>query len=697
MTNKNCSKKITINGQKYKYADITVYTVDQKTGTLRRIRHRNELPTKNSTVWYASRTEISTLPTSPADLMTLGFKTGVTGTISALLTNTSTSSRSNSGVSATDYLPLGTSSYPALKPLVEQTSTAVADALTKILPQFADSNMLVRPSEHADLQSNIALSLAKKAGMSSKDLANSLAQNLVASDLFDDVTVSGPGFINFTLSDKAVWEQVANRSKDSYLGVEKTYTGKRVVLDYSAPNVAKQMHVGHLRTTVIGDSLGRVLESLGADVIRQNHVGDWGTQFGMLIQYLEEHPEQQWTAEELGSAQAAISAADKIYKTARTQFDADPEFATRSRERVVKLQTGDEHTVEMWQSLVAESESAFADVYSRLGTLLGPQDLDAESSYNEVLPGVAETLEESGVVVESDGALIFRSERHKGPTGEPAVLVVKKADGGYGYAATDLAAIRHRVEELKADRLMYVVDARQSLHFDLVFEAARKAGWLPDTVSAEHIAFGSVLGADGRPFKTRSGDTVPLADLLDDAVAKAANVISEKQPDADPVAVVQLAEQAGIGAVTYADLSNNRIKDYVFDSDRMVALNGNTAVYLQYAHTRMRSILRKVEDTTITKRGVSVGVEMHPAERALAMAVDAHADVLIEMADTAEPHRLCTQVYELSRRFTEFYDACPVKDAPDEVRGNRVALVRLAADTLAQGLNILGIAAPDRM
>ncbi len=474
------------------------------------------------------------------------------------------------------------------------------------------------------------------------------------------------------------------------------------MIDYSAPNIAKEMHVGHLRTTIIGDALARILAFLGGEVIRQNHLGDWGTQFGMLIQYLDEHPEAPWHADQLDAGTDAIGALDSLYRAARAAFDADPAFADRSRSRVVALQAGDAATVNTWKAIIAESQGAFNALYARLGVLLTDDDVAGESFYNPMLPEVAEELERRGIAVDSQGALCVFDPDVTGPDGSPIPLMVRKSDGGYGYDTTDLATIRYRTNELKADRILYVVDSRQALHFRLIFSAARRAGWLTDDVEARHVPFGTVLGPDGRPFKTRSGGTVRLSDLLDDAVASARATVREKNPEMPDAQVEQIAEQAGIGAVKYADLSTSRIKDYTFDPVRMTAFNGDTGVYLQYAHTRICSILDRATpdaaDADIPAgrpADVDVALPLHPAERGLVLELDRFGAVLTETLAGYEPHRLCGYLFALAKAYSDFYDACPVLKAPTTAaRGNRLALCRLTAATLAQGLDLLGIAAP---
>ncbi|RCW42862.1 arginyl-tRNA synthetase [Halopolyspora algeriensis] len=581
-------------------------------------------------------------------------------------------------------------------PLLGQVADTISQAIAAAHPELAGSDPVVRRSDHADFQSNAALALAKHARTNPLELAESLTAALDRHehDPIAHVELSGPGFLNLTVPDHAIWGQLAARLASPRLGVGAPDEGLRTVIDYSAPNIAKEMHVGHLRTTIIGDNLARVLGFLGSEVIRQNHLGDWGTQFGMLIQYLDEHPETTWHHNELEPGNSAVAALDDVYKQAKAAFDADPDFAERSRNRVVALQSGDPTTIARWKEIVAESEKAFRDIYDRLGVLLTPEDSVGESFYNPLLTDAITELSDTGIAVESDGALVIFSEEVTGPDGTPAPLMVRKRDGGYGYDTTDLATIRYRIRDLKAHRLLYVTDSRQALHFQMIFEAARRAGWLTDGIEAAHIPYGTVLGPDGRPFKTRSGDTVRLMDLLDDAVARARTVVSEKNPDLPDDELNHIAEQAGIGAVKYADLSASRAKDYVFDIDRMVSFNGNTGVYLQYAHTRIRSILRKAGDPDAA---IDPSVELQPAERALALELDAYGSALVEVGATLEPHKLCGYLYNLARDFTTFYEACHVLGAEEPLRTNRLALCRLTARTLQHGLGLLGISAPERM
>ncbi|HWN32650.1 MAG TPA: arginine--tRNA ligase [Pseudonocardia sp.] len=598
-----------------------------------------------------------------------------------------------------------------VRSLEELTRDAMAGAMAAVLPpELAGADPLVRRSDHADFQANAALSLAKKLGAKPRELAESIATALREQTAGRyGVELAGPGFLNLTVTDDAVWAQVAARLAADRLGVGTPQLGRRTVVEYSSPNIAKEMHVGHLRSTIIGDVLARLLEHLGAEVFRQNHLGDWGTQFGMLIEYIDGHPDAKWRAGDLEDGDlGTVSALDGLYKLARAEFDANPEFADRARRRVVTLQAGDEATLAVWRELVAESEKAFQAMYGYLGVSLTSEHSAGESSYNRYLDEVAAEVERSGVGVISDGALCVFFDGITGADGNPVPLIVRKSDGGYGYAATDLAAIRYRVQDMKIIRLLYVVGAPQALHFRMVFDTARRLGWLPEDVEAVHVGFGSMLGPDGKPFKSRSGGTVRLVELLDEAVARARAEIEAKPHTLEADELETVARQAGIGAVKYADLSTSRTKDYTFDPDRMVSFNGNTGVYLQYAHTRIRSILRKLPGGGADARsaGAPLGGEVKvrvdgpltPSERALALLADQFAPTLAEVAETLEPHRLCGYLFSLAKAFTEFYEACPVLTAEtDEIRHNRVALCQLTGATLAEGLRLLGIATPERM
>ncbi len=583
--------------------------------------------------------------------------------------------------------------------LARQVETAVSTALSRVRPELDGADPLVRRSDRADFQSNVALASAKRLKARPAELAGQLVEALQDVDGIAEVEVSGPGFLNITVADQGLWRQLDRRLADDRLGVERSEQGARVVIDYSAPNIAKEMHVGHLRTTIIGDSLARVLGHLGATVIRQNHLGDWGTQFGMLIQYIDEHPEARWRHSDLESGEvepgaSTVSALDGLYRVARAEFDADEAFADRSRARVVALQAGDEATLARWREIVDESEIAFRQIYAPARRAAGAGRLRGRVGLQPVAPRGRRGAARRGRREVQRRRHRRRVRRGHRPRRRACRLMVQKRDGGYGYDTTDLATLRYRVRDLKADRILYVVDARQALHFRLVFEAARRAGWLTESVEAVHVAFGTVLGPDGRPFKTRAGGTVRLMHLLDEAVDSARRTVAEREPDLSPAELDRIAEQAGVGAVKYADLSTSRIKDYTFDIERMVSLTGNTSVYLQYAHARIRSILRKAGDATTAP---DPSLPMHPAERALVLALDEFGDVLRDVDAASEPHRLCTYLFETAKAFTDFYENCPVLSAEEGVRANRLALCRLAAATLHDGLGLLGIAAPDRM
>jgi arginyl-tRNA synthetase len=549
-------------------------------------------------------------------------------------------------------------------------------------------------SDRADWQVNGLLALAKARGENPRELAGRVVAAIPADGVVEACEVSGPGFVNVTVADAAITSQVARRLEDARLGVAAFRAGHTTVIDYSQPNIAKEMHVGHLRSIVIGDALARVLDFGGDRVVRQNHIGDWGTQFGMLIQDLRERPDQHAAPTEDGNA--AMSWLDHLYRDARARFDGDAGFAERARGRVVALQAGDPDTLAAWGEIVDRSRQYFAAVYDRLGVLLVDDDAVGESFYNPDLPAVCTELERLGVAVRDRGALCVFFDDVTGPDGEPVPLIVQKRDGGFNYATTDLAAIRHRVGALGADRILYVVDARQALHLRMVFETARRAGWLPDRVDARHLPFGTVLGPDGRPFKTRAGDTVRLVDLLDQAVEQAAAVVADKNPDLAGDELAERARQVGIGAVKYADLSTSRTRDYRFDVDRMISLTGDTGVYLQYAHARVRSLLRRAGDDATP--GAHPDLALEPAERSLGLHLDAFGDTLAEVADSCEPHRLAGYLHELATGFTTFYEQCPVLAAgtPAAVE-NRLLYCHATAATLRCGMGLLGIEAPDRL
>jgi arginyl-tRNA synthetase len=570
----------------------------------------------------------------------------------------------------------------------------VASLLTERLAQAfgtlaAGADPILRASERADFQANGALGLAKSLGRDPRAVAAAVVEVLDVGDLCEQVEVSGPGFINLTLARPFLESELALVADDARLGVGISAHPERIVVDYSAPNVAKEMHVGHLRTTCIGDALCRLLGFLGHDVRRENHIGDWGTPFGMLIEHLLDLGEDQ-AVEEL-----SVGDLSGFYQEARRSFDENPGFRERSRLRVVALQSGDAETLRLWRVLVAESVRYFDEVYAKLDVLLTDDDLVGESFYNPMLAAVVTDLDRLGLLVDSDGAQCVFPPGFTNREGEPLPLIVQKSDEGFGYAATDLAAIRDRVERVGADRMLYVVDQGQSQHLEMCFAVARMAGWLPERVHAEHVAFGVVLGADRRRLRSRSGDPVKLVELLDEAVERAAAAIGTRGGDLDPAARAELARLLGIGAIKYADLSTDRERDYVFDFERMLAFEGDTAPYLQYAHARIRSVLRRADGENAVAT-LSMRLD-EPAERALGFWLLGFEPAVTSAATTSSPSRLCAYLYELATRFTMFYEQCPILRADDEVRASRLGLAALTARVLACGLGLLGIHAPEQM
>ncbi|MET9370237.1 arginine--tRNA ligase [Streptomyces griseoflavus] len=580
-------------------------------------------------------------------------------------------------------------SVTSLTDLVNQQLTS---ALSATRPE---ADPLLRRSDRADFQANGILALAKKAKANPRELAAEVVARITTGDLIEDVEVSGPGFLNITLADRAITTNLAARLADGErLGVPLKADAGVTVVDYAQPNVAKEMHVGHLRSAVIGDALRAMLDFTGEKTIGRHHIGDWGTQFGMLIQYLFEHPGELAPAADVDGEQA-MSNLNRVYKASRALFDADEEFKERARKRVVALQSGDKETLELWQQFVDESKVYFYSVFEKLDMEIRDEEIVGESAYNEGMPETARLLEEMGVAVRSEGALVVFFDDIRGKDDQPVPLIVQKADGGFGYAASDLTAIRNRVVDLHATTLLYVVDVRQSLHFRMVFETARRAGWLNDDVTAHNMGYGTVLGADGKPFKTREGATVRLEDLLDEAVQRAAEVVREKARDLTEDEIRERAAQVGIGAVKYADLSTSPSRDYKFDLDQMVSLNGDTSVYLQYAYARIQSILRKAGEV---RPAAHPELELHEAERALGLHLDAFGDTVFEAAAEYAPHKLAAYLYQLASLYTSFYDKCPVlkADSPQQVE-NRLFLCDLTARTLHRGMALLGIRTPERL
>jgi arginyl-tRNA synthetase len=569
--------------------------------------------------------------------------------------------------------------------LAQRTQHALAAAFG---PDEAAADPLIRPSQFADFQANAALPLAKRLGRPPRDIAMELAAHLDVADMAAAPEVSGPGFINFRLRDDWIAAQAQTLSGDEQLGVPPAAHPQIVIVDYSGPNVAKELHVGHLRATVVGDAICRTLEFLGHTVIREAHLGDWGTQFGMLIEHALDVGEQA-TYEQLAAGESTA-----FYQSARAKFDADPGFAERSRRRVVRLQAGDEETLRMWRVLVDDSMQYLSKLYARLGVTLTAADMAPESFYNPMLGDVCDELEAAGIAEMSDGALCVFPPGFTGRDGRRLPLMLRKSDGGYGYGTTDVAAIRHRIKDEHADRIIYVVGSEQSLHLQMVFATARLAGWLTDKIVVEHAVIGLVTDADRKRLRTRTGEPVKLVTLIDEAVHRAEKIIADRYDDA--ALRCDIAEAVGIGALKYADLSVARDSSYALDFDRMLALNGNTGPYLQYAAARIRSIFRKAGMAGQTPSGKIVLTD--PAERALCLHLLGFAAAVGEVVDTAEPHRLCAYLFDLASAFTTFYEQCPVLGAPSEaVKESRLALSALTLRTLLTGLDLLGVRVPERM
>ena len=551
---------------------------------------------------------------------------------------------------------------------------------------------VVRPSDRADAQANGALPLAKTVGGSPRDVAQKVLD--AAGDLSDILAgteIAGPGFINLVFSDEFVERELSALSADDRLGVRTAAEPRKVVVDYSAPNVAKEMHVGHLRSTVIGDSIVRMVGFAGHTVVRENHIGDWGTQFGMLIEHMQDVGEDQ-AASELG-----VGDLDAFYKEARRKFDASEEFKTRARLRVVALQGGDAETLRLWRILVSLSTVYFNEVYRRLGVLLTDDDLMGESAYNDLLDPVVDRLRAAGLLQVDDGAEVVFPEGFTNRENEPLPMIVRKGDGGYGYAATDLATVIDRVERQGITSMLYVVGAPQAQHLQMVAAVSRMAGWITDDMEFNHIAFGSVLGSDRKMLKSRSGESIKLISLLDEAVERAAAAIAEKNPEMPAGDRARVANMVGIGAVKYADLSGDRIKDYIFDWERMLSFDGNTAPYLQYAHARICSIFRRAGIDRASVRSTAPRPE-DPRERALAMRLMRFDGAVWDALDGYQPHKMCTYLYDLASDFTSFYEHCPVLKAEDAaVRDSRLHLCDITARVMEKGLGLLGIGAPEQM
>ncbi|MEQ4986656.1 arginine--tRNA ligase [Proteus sp. fly-1089] len=555
----------------------------------------------------------------------------------------------------------------------------------------ADSEPLVRQSakvQFGDYQANGVMGAAKKMGIPPRQLAEKILEQLDITGIADKVEIAGPGFINIFLSPQWVAKQAEDALVDEHLNVT-SVTPQTIVIDYSSPNVAKQMHVGHLRSTIIGDASARTLSFLGHNVIRANHLGDWGTQFGMLIAYLEKKQNEN-------AADMALSDLEEFYREAKKCYDEDEVFAERARNYVVKLQGGDEYCRTMWRKLVDITMQQNQVTYQRLNVTLTEDDIMGESLYNPMLPGIVADLKAKGLAVESEGATVVFLDEYKNKEGEPMGVIVQKKDGGYLYTTTDIACAKYRHENLHADRVLYYIDSRQHQHLMQAWTIVRKAGYIPDSMSLEHHMFGMMLGKDGRPFKTRSGGTIRLTDLLDEAQERARTLIAEKNPDMDKDELNNVARVVGIGAVKYADLSKNRTTDYIFDWDLMLSFEGNTAPYMQYAYTRVASIFKRAEIDENTLTQPITLAQSH--EKQLALRLVQFDETIMQVAREGTPHVMCAYLYDLAQTFSGFYENCPILSAEDEnTRQSRLKLARLTARTLKQGLDTLGIETVDRM
>lgn len=543
--------------------------------------------------------------------------------------------------------------------------------------------IILQPAKNRDFgdyQINGVMGAAKKTKQNPRELAQKVANALQQNPLIATAEVAGPGFINLKLRPEKLAQYIKDSLQDEHLGIARNSKPQTIVIDYSSPNLAKEMHVGHLRSSIIGDSLNRVLTFLGHKVIAQNHVGDWGTQFGMLVAYLIEQQQN-------GRADLELADLEQFYRNAKVRFDEDKNFADTARDYVVKLQSGDASVLALWQQFVQTSLQHAQAVYKKLGLKLLPADVTGESFYNDQLQSTVNELLAKGIAVDSDGTKVVFLDEFKNQDNEPAAFIIQKKDGGFLYASTDLACLRYRINTLHGNRLLYVVDARQSLHFDELFTVARKAGWLPDTVHAEHVPFGTMMGKDGKPFKTRSGDTVKLMDLLNEAVTRASALVASKNPELSADEIAHIGEVIGIGAVKYADLSKNRTSDYIFDWDSMLSFEGNTAPYLQYAYTRVQSVFRKA-GTWDNNAAITLNEAM---EQQLAVELLKFEDVLDSVANTSYPHYLAAYLYQIATLFSRFYEACPILKADEATRNSRLQLTSLTGKTLQQGLALLGI------
>lgn len=554
-----------------------------------------------------------------------------------------------------------------------------------------DAAAMIKPSarpEFGDYQANGVMAIAKTLKSNPRELAAKVVEALELDDVASKIEIAGPGFINIHLKNDWLANNLQHALDTGNLGVSRAEQAENIVVDYSGPNLAKEMHVGHLRSTIIGDAVVRVSSYLGHHVIRQNHVGDWGTQFGMLIAHMVSLMDNE------SELSMQLSDLEGFYREAKKRFDEDETFAASARDYVVKLQAGDAECRKLWHQFIDVSLQHCEAVYRQLGVLLSREDIKPESSYNPDLPKVIADLDALGLLTLDDGAQCVFLEEFKGKDDKILPAIVQKSDGGYLYATTDLAALRYRQSQLQANRILYFVDARQSLHLNQVFTIARKAGWIDADTTTEHLAFGTMMGEDGKPFKTRTGGTVKLVDLLNEAEQRAYELVKAKNPDLDEAEYREIAHKVGIGAVKYADLSKNRTSDYIFSWENMLSFEGNTAPYLQYAYTRVRSVFRKLEDETWRHNPIVIEAA---AERTLALKLLEFNEVVHQVARDCYPNVLCAYLFELAGNFMSFYEACPILKAEGAVRDSRLQLAELTARVLKTGLSLLGIETLERM
>jgi len=588
-----------------------------------------------------------------------------------------------------------------MKPVIEILDQRITEAMSAATGQ-SDCNAIVKQSGDAKFghyQANGCMALAKKVKSNPRELAAKVVENLKIDDICEIPEIAGPGFINLTLKKQFLSDRLMETSADpDRLAIDKTEDPKKVVVDFSGPNIAKQMHVGHLRSTIIGDCICRMFDFLGHDVIRQNHIGDWGTQFGMLIAYLaKENPEILENPESVH-----IADLEDFYKKAKALCDEDSAFEDTARQQVVQLHNHNEDTIKIWKHIVDESRSHYQPIYDTLSVELNKENERGESFYADKLGAVVDELKAAGIATESEGAICVFPEGFQNKDGDPLPFIIQKSDGAFLYATTDLAAMKFRINDLDAKKIIYVTDARQQLHFQMLFATVKKAGWIADDMDLSHVTFGTMMGTDGKPFKTRSGENIKLKDLLAESVERATEVVEQKNPDLSDDEKARIAKAVGIGAVKYADFSNNRTTDYVFSFDKMLAMEGNTAPYMQYAYARVKSINRKAAE-----KGIDVAADLsgltalnltEPAELELALHLMRYSEAIGIAAADCRPNCLTAYLYDLAQKFSTFYNACPVLIAGDDQRPTRLMLCDLTAKTIAHGLkNLLGIEVVEKM